>query len=142
VAGAEDGDDRKIWGQVAENEHLRYVLAFYGDWQGAVGEVLMNTAIELEQWLRKEAKERTKYAESRKGYARTPVSDAERKAAHQLAQKMMGRKFPLQSREEEEKSHKIEERIAEKLEQEAEMLLRFADFVASGEVGDGRELRA
>jgi hypothetical protein len=89
----------------------------------------MDTAIELEQWLRKEAHDKTKRAESRKCYARTPASDAERKAAHQLAQQMMGRKFPLQSMEEEEKSHKIEERIALKLEQEAAMLLRFADFV-------------
>jgi hypothetical protein len=89
----------------------------------------MDTATELEQWLRKEAQEKTKYAEARRGYARTPSSDAERKAAHQLAQQMMGRKFKMQSRAEEEKSHKIEERIAAKLEQEAVMLLRFADFV-------------
>ena len=89
----------------------------------------MDTATELEQWLREQAREKTKYAESRRGYARTPFSDAERKAAHQLAQQMMGRKFPMQSREQEEKSHKIEERIASKLEQEAAMLLRFADFI-------------
>jgi hypothetical protein len=89
----------------------------------------MDTAIELEQWLRKEAHDKTKWAESCKDYARTPASDAERKAAHQLAQQMMGRKFPLQSRDEEEKSHKIEEKIAAKLDQEAAMLLRFADFV-------------
>jgi hypothetical protein len=93
----------------------------------------MDTATELEQWLRKEAQEKTKYAESRKSAAlafTSKTSDTERKAAHQLAQKIMGRKFPMQSRVEEEKSNRIQIRIAAKLEQEAAMLFRFADFVA------------
>lgn len=41
---------------------------------------------------------------------------------------MMGRKFPMQTRDEEEKSNKIDERIAAKMDEEAAMLLRFADF--------------
>jgi|GEM_PF-5224900 hypothetical protein len=99
----------------------------------------MDTATELEQWLRKEAQEKTKYAESRKSAAlafTSETSDADRKAAHQMAQQIMGRKFPMQSRTEEEKSNRIQIRIAAKLEQEAAMLLRFADFVAGRNNGN------
>jgi hypothetical protein len=98
--------------------------------------MVMDTATEIEQWLRKEAHEKTKYAESRKSYTQAPSSDADRKSAHQLAQQMMGRKFPMQSRVEEEKSNRIQIRIAAKLEQEAAMLLRFADFVAGRNNGN------
>ncbi len=99
----------------------------------------MSTAAELEQWLRKEANDRIQKAAARRGSARVGanLTNEDRKAAHALAEQMMGRKLPKMSRAAEERSAIIEERIASKLEQEAKMLLRFAGFVASlpSEVG-------
>ena len=96
----------------------------------------METAIELEQWLRNEAAERTKCANSRKVYARAGQnsSDEERRAAHLMAEKMMGRKLPKTTRAQEAESAKVEEHIAAKLEAEAALLLRFADFVRDSSI--------
>jgi hypothetical protein len=93
----------------------------------------MDTAIELEEWLRKEAGERIKKSESRRYYARTSenLSEEDRKIAHTLAEQMMGRKLPKTSRAQEKKNAQMEERIASKLDREAATLLRFADFVRS-----------
>jgi hypothetical protein len=92
----------------------------------------MNVADDLEKWLRKEASERTAAAISRRGYARDGFNstDKDRKAAHALAEKMLGRKIPKTTRAEEEESAVIQERIAAKLDKEAAKLLGFADFVA------------
>lgn len=93
----------------------------------------MNTvADELEKWLRKEAAERTAAANSRRGYARVGLNSTgkDRKAAHALTEKMLGRKIPKTTKAEEEKSAGIQERIAAKLDQEAAMILGFADFVS------------
>jgi len=92
-----------------------------------------STAAELEQWLRREADIRTKKAESRRHYARSGknLTNEDLKLAHVLAEKMAGRKLPRRSRLEEERNNAIEERIASKLDQEAAMIRRFADFVHS-----------
>ena len=94
----------------------------------------MNTANELERWLRKEANERLQRSESRRSGARlmANLSDEDLRSAHRLAEQMSGRKLSKQSRAQREENSKIEERIASKLDKEAEMLFRFADFVAKG----------
>jgi hypothetical protein len=93
----------------------------------------MDTATELEQWLRKEASERIQRAESRRTYARSgrDCTDEDKAIAHILAEQMLGRKLPKTSRTEEEKNARIEERIASRLDKEAAMILRFANFVCS-----------
>jgi hypothetical protein len=93
----------------------------------------MDTGTELEQWLRKEAGDRIQKAASRRSYAQASRggSDEDRAVGHVLAEQMLGRKIPKQSRAEAENSAKMEERIASKLDQEAAMILRFADFVCS-----------
>lgn len=92
----------------------------------------MSTAVELESWLRSQAKDRLQKAAARRGYARAGqnLSDEDRKVAHILAEQMMGRRLPQTTRAEERKTAQIEERIASKLDQEAAMLVRFADWVA------------
>lgn len=96
----------------------------------------METSVELEQWLRSEAAERTKFANARKSSARTGQnsSDEDRRVAHLMAEKMMGRKLPKTSRKQDAESAKMQERIASKLEAEATMLLRFADFVRDSSI--------
>jgi hypothetical protein len=91
----------------------------------------METAVELEQWLRNEAAERTRYAEARKSYVKSGqnLSDEDRRIAHVIAEQMMGRKLPKTSRKQDAESAKMQERIAAKLEAQASMLLRFADFI-------------
>jgi len=93
----------------------------------------MDTANELEQWLRKEASTRIQRAKSRRSCARAgrDCTEEDRAAGHVLAEQMLGRKLPKTSRAEEEQSARIEERIASKLDLEAAMILRFADFVCS-----------
>ena len=88
----------------------------------------MDTAIELEKWLRNEANGRIQKAESRRVSARAGrgCTDEDRAVGHALAEQMLGRKLPKTSRAEEEKSARIEERIASKLDHEAAMILRFA----------------
>lgn len=92
-----------------------------------------DTAAELEGWLRKGATDRTRQAESRRDYARSSVglSGVDRREAHRLAEQMMGRKLPTTTRDQDRASAKCEERIAVKLDLEAAMLTRFADFISS-----------
>ena len=92
----------------------------------------LQIAGDLEQWLRKEASERIQRSALRRDYARAyrNLSDEDRKCAHALAERMHGRKFPRQSRAEDEANARIQERIATKLEDETAMILRFADFVS------------
>jgi len=92
------------------------------------------TARELEKWLRDEANERIKRAASRRTYAHAGdgLTDADREAGHRIAEQMMGRNLPRRTRAEDARTARIEVRIASKLEEEAAMLLRFADWVATG----------
>ena len=94
----------------------------------------MSTAVELEEWLRSEASERIKRAESRRSYVRAGInlSAEDRQIAHVLAEQMMGRKLPKSSRKQDEINAQTQERIATKLEKESTMILRFADFVRDG----------
>ena len=92
----------------------------------------MDTATQLEQWLRQEAAERSQRASSRRSGAMAcrNCTDEDRKIAHQLAERSLGRKIPKTTRELDEASAAIQERIASKLDDEAAMLTRFADLVA------------
>jgi len=85
----------------------------------------------MEAWLRKEADDKSKKAESRRSYARSGLNynDEDRHVADVLAEQVSGRKLPKTSRTEDEKSEGMQERIAPKLEEEAPMLKGFADFV-------------
>lgn len=93
---------------------------------------MSDTARELETWLRKKAADLGKNAASRRSYAQASVDVMEetRKAGHKIAEQMMGRKIPKTSRADDLKSAAINERIAAKLEAEAAMLNRFADYAA------------
>lgn len=93
----------------------------------------MDTAEELEQWLRNEAETRLSRAASRRGYARAGrnLNPEDRKAAHAMAEQLLGRSIPKTDPAEDEKSADVQDRIASKLEREAAKLLRFADFVYS-----------
>jgi len=88
----------------------------------------------LEQWLRKEASERSQHANSRRSSALCSRNciDEDRKIAHILAEQTLGRKIPKTSKKQDEESAAIQDRIASKLDKEAETLLRFAEFVAKG----------
>jgi len=92
----------------------------------------MNTAIELEQWLRKEATLLRDQAASRRIYAHCGdnLTDTDRKLAHSLSEEMAGRKLPYQSRKQEAENAKMQDQIASKLDKEAARLLRFADYVS------------
>jgi hypothetical protein len=96
----------------------------------------METSVELEQWLRNESAERIKSANTRKGYARAGQnsSDQDRRIGHLMAETVMGRKLPKTNRKQDAESAKIQECIAIKLEAEATMLLRFADFVRDSSI--------
>jgi hypothetical protein len=98
----------------------------------------MGTSEELEIWLRKESADRDMKAKARRGYARSwsNCTDEDRVAAHALAEQMLGRKVPNTTAAQDEESATIQERIAIKLDQEAAMLLRFADFVSSAIAAD------
>jgi hypothetical protein len=102
---------------------------------GAEEDVHMSIAVELEQWLRDEAAQKLRYAESRKQGARLTanLSDEDVESARRTAEQMMGRKLPKQSKTQRQNNSRIEERIATKLQKEGEMLIRFADFVAQTE---------
>jgi hypothetical protein len=93
----------------------------------------MDTAMDLEQWLRKEASERSQHASSRRSGAESLVigTDQDREVAHQIAEQTLGRKIAKTSKVQDEQSAKIQERIAVKLDNEATMLLGFADTVKS-----------
>jgi hypothetical protein len=93
----------------------------------------MSMATDLENWLRKEADDRKCKAASRRHYSTSTMncSAEDRKIGHMIAEQMMGRKLLKTTRVEDLKNARMEERIAVKLEQEAAMLLRFADFVQS-----------
>ena len=92
----------------------------------------MEIAKDLEGWLRKEAGERMRAAESRRGYASAGenLTNEGREAAHKITEQMLGRKISKSTRTEELNSARIQKNIASKLDKEAEMLIRFADFVA------------
>ena len=64
----------------------------------------MNTAIELEQWLRKETNGRIQKAGSRRADVRTGqhCTNKDRIIAHVLAEQMLGRNLPKTSRAVEE----------------------------------------
>jgi hypothetical protein len=96
----------------------------------------VNTALELELWLRDQARERVKNASSRRSYAQSSenLTDDDRKIAHRLAEQMFGRKLPKTTKESDQKNARLDERIAEKLDEEAAMLTRFADFVRDSSI--------
>jgi len=93
----------------------------------------MNTGIELEQWLRTQAAVRTTQAQSRRAYALAGknLTEPERESALRLAEQMAGRRLPPTTPTEDAQYAKIQDSVAAKLEHEAEMLTRFADWVAS-----------
>lgn len=95
---------------------------------------------ELEHWLRKESSERIQRAAARRMYAGSGanLTDEDRKSAHRLAEQMTGRKLPKTTRAEDTKSAAIQFLIAARLDDEAAMLLRFADWVAS--IREGTEV--
>jgi|SRR5271154_5134230 len=92
----------------------------------------MSVADELENWLRKQAVDRIAAANSRRGYIRAlaDCSDEDKESAHVIAEKLAGRKIPKTTEQEDKKAAAIQERIADKLDGEASMILGFADFVA------------
>lgn len=92
----------------------------------------MDVGRELEVWLRDQAKERQTAAASRRGYARAGMeaTDESKMVCHRIAEKMLGRTIPKTTKAEDISSARIQEIIADKLDQEAEMLIRFADHIA------------
>jgi hypothetical protein len=93
----------------------------------------MGISEELENWLRKESADRERTAHSRRGYARAGLNctDVGRVRAHALAEQMLGRRIPKTTMAQDDESAKIQERIALKLDREAAMLLRFAEYQAN-----------
>jgi hypothetical protein len=93
---------------------------------------IMETRQELEKWLRDRAVHCSLQAAGRRSAAREPdgFTEEDRKISHKLAEQMMGRRLPKISAAERAKNAAIDERIAKKLDEEAEMMLRFAAFVA------------
>jgi hypothetical protein len=93
----------------------------------------MGTSQELETWLRKEAADRKRKAESRRGDAKAGLNltDEDREVARQMAEQMSGRRLPKTTRAQDDEYAKIQERIAAKLENEAARILLFAAYVSS-----------
>ena len=94
---------------------------------------LEDTGTELETWLRTESQQRLQAANSRRVYASAErdATTEDLRIAHAIAEGMAGRSLRRTTRAEAKRSADIQDRIAAKLEREAAMLIRFADYVAS-----------
>lgn len=89
----------------------------------------------LGNWLRQEAAQRNASAHSRRSAAciERECSDEDRRIAHKMAERALGRRIPKTTRSQDEESAAIQEKIATKLESEAAMILRFADSLSAAE---------
>jgi len=89
----------------------------------------MNERLKLDTWLRARANQLIARANSRRSYAEAGnnLTPDDMKAAHRIAEQMMGRKLPCQTAAQRKKSAEMEQHIASKLEAEAAMLNEFAD---------------
>lgn len=91
------------------------------------------TLRECRQWILDEISELNKlslYHRQSAEISRAPMSEADRKAAHQMAEQMSGRRLPKSTRANDLQNAVIDDRIADKYEKKIWRLQRYADGLA------------